>query len=64
MAKWKEVIDCGEIIYWDCTACGFSLVLSDGTPKENEFYYCPRCGKKLIRERKQNIKFKASQLFF
>ena len=30
--------------YYDCSVCGESWVLIDGTPKENGMDYCPHCG--------------------
>jgi hypothetical protein len=32
---------------WD-TACGEKFVFNDGTPIENDFYFCPYCGKHLF----------------
>ena len=33
--------------YYDCSVCGESWVLNDGTPQENNMNYCPRCGAKM-----------------
>lgn len=49
MAKrqWKEVdVGDGDVVY-ECPECGFVLFLMDGTPEENEYYHCPRCGQGL-----------------
>ena len=38
----------GDSNYYICNneKCDFILCLIDGTPKENEYYYCPKCGEK------------------
>ena len=33
----------GDEIY-RCSECGAEFVLIDGTPKENEYHFCPKCG--------------------
>ena len=30
--------------YYDCSACGHSWVIIEGTPQDNEMNYCPYCG--------------------
>lgn len=47
--EWKEAKDgdygdCAD--YWD-TGCGDSFVFNDSGPKENNFEFCPYCGKTL-----------------
>jgi len=32
---------------WECSGCANLLVLTDGNPKDNDFEYCPFCGKKI-----------------
>lgn len=34
---------------WECSECNNLLVLNDGNPKDNEFEYCPYCGKKISK---------------
>ncbi len=34
-------------IYYECSNCGMDWVFDDGTPKENEYNYCPHCGLKI-----------------
>jgi hypothetical protein len=31
---------------WD-TSCGDKFLLIEGTPKENKFFFCPNCGKRI-----------------
>ena len=51
MNKWKETeVDMWGDIAYECPYCDFILSLASSTPKENEFYYCPKCGKQLINE--------------
>jgi hypothetical protein len=33
--------------YWD-TGCGRAFEFNDGTPTDNDFRYCPYCGKELV----------------
>ena len=33
--------------YYDCSVCGESWVLIDGTPKDNGMIYCPHCGARM-----------------
>ena len=41
-----ESPDCGE--QYECSECGVLWEFNDGTPEDNEAYFCPKCGKKLI----------------
>lgn len=34
------------VYYWDAS-CGDSFTFETGTPQENNFTYCPFCGKKI-----------------
>ena len=34
-------------VYYDCSACGESWVMIEGTPQENGMRYCPHCGAKM-----------------
>lgn len=40
--EYQEDEDC-----WD-TECGNKFTLIDGTPIENDFHFCPYCGKELF----------------
>ena len=42
--EWIEREDANGDLYYDCSVCGESWVLIDGTPKENGMDYCPHCG--------------------
>ncbi len=33
----------GDEIY-RCSKCGAEFVLIDGTPEDNDYFYCPHCG--------------------
>ena len=35
---------------YECPYCNFVLQLMEGTPEENLYNYCPRCGQKLIQQ--------------
>jgi hypothetical protein len=39
-----------ECDYWECS-CGEAWVIIDGSPKENNYNYCPSCGEKIIEYR-------------
>ena len=41
-----ESPDGGE--QYECSECGVLWEFNDGTPEDNEAYYCPKCGNKLI----------------
>ena len=32
---------------WECSECHEPFTLIEGTPEENTFYFCPRCGAKM-----------------
>lgn len=34
-------------VYYDCSECGESFCLIDGTPADNLYNYCPNCGAKM-----------------
>ena len=36
--------------YYDCSECGESFCLIDGTPTDNLYNYCPNCGAKMEGE--------------
>jgi len=34
---------------WECCSCGFYFILiNDCSPKNNQIYFCPKCGKKIV----------------
>jgi rubredoxin len=33
---------------WKCSECDYIQIFSEGNPIENEYYYCPKCGVKLL----------------
>ena len=35
-------------VYYDCSECGESFCLIDGTPTDNLYNYCPNCGAKMV----------------
>lgn len=43
---WKKLSDEYGDTY-ECSECGLMWCLDDGTPQENEMYYCPKCGSKM-----------------
>lgn len=47
-ASWKFVEDLPDGDgHWMCTNCGVEWVFNDGSPEENEAYYCPKCGARM-----------------
>lgn len=42
--EWIEREDWNGDNYYDCSVCGESFVLYDGTPSMNLYHYCPNCG--------------------
>lgn len=34
---------------WECSICGEPFTLTTGTPEDNLYNYCPKCGAKLIQ---------------
>lgn len=32
---------------WECNACNYYYVVIEGTPKENDINYCPKCGRRI-----------------
>ena len=47
---WEERVGYGGWgdTYYHCSVCGSDWVLEDGTPKANEWDYCPHCGADMI----------------
>lgn len=48
--RWIEVTDYDS---WQCSECKEYFCFTEGTPKDNGYYYCPNCGAKM-RERVNN----------
>ena len=44
MGEWIEREDWNGDNYYDCSVCGESFVLCDGTPSMNLYHFCPNCG--------------------
>ena len=42
--RWIETDDCDA---WRCSECEEYFCLYEGTPQDNEYYYCPCCGAKM-----------------
>ena len=43
----KWILDDEDANSWECSECGGLLIINDGTPNENDWYFCPYCGSKL-----------------
>lgn len=41
--------------FYTCEKCGLEFCFEDGGPKDNECYYCPKCGR-YIEKVKTNFK--------
>lgn len=39
--------------YYDCSECGESFCLIDGTPTDNLYNYCPNCGAKMTESEEE-----------
>ena len=42
--KWIEQEDGFGDTYYDCSCCGESFCLIEGTPTDNMYNFCPNCG--------------------
>ena len=42
----RESPDGGE--QYECSECGVLWEFNDGTPEDNEAYFCPNCGAKMV----------------
>ena len=42
--KWVEDDDGWDGVIWRCSECNALFTLTDGTPEENEYHFCPKCG--------------------
>jgi DNA-directed RNA polymerase subunit RPC12/RpoP len=45
--EWIEIEDYNGDIHYQCDQCGNEFILIDGTPKENNYNFCPNCGAKM-----------------
>lgn len=45
--EWIEQEDFNLDTYYDCSVCGESFCLIDGSPTDNLFKFCPNCGAKM-----------------
>ena len=48
--RWEEIDDLDFDTLYRCSVCGEEFYLIDGTPQENQYYYCPCCGSKMDEE--------------
>lgn len=42
--RWEELDEEG---CYSCSVCGNPWIIIDGTPQDNEMYFCPNCGAKM-----------------
>jgi len=35
---------------WECSNCHEEFCIEEGSPKDNEYYYCPNCGADMREE--------------
>lgn len=42
--EWVEIKDYNGDVHYQCDQCGNEFILIDGTPKENNYNFCPNCG--------------------
>lgn len=47
--EWVE--EKGEYGVWSCSECKNLLILTKGTPMDNEYHYCPNCGAEMEGEK-------------
>lgn len=53
--EWIEIDNGDGCIDYKCPVCGDIWTLNDGTPKDNEMYFCPRCAARLdLKEGEQD----------
>ena len=45
--KWLEVYQWDGDCHYMCDQCKEEIIFFDGTPKENNYNYCPNCGAKM-----------------
>ena len=54
--RWKQWEEYGFEETYECTVCRTPFVLIDGTPMDNEYYFCPHCGACMTEERESEQK--------
>ena len=47
VGEWIEVEDYNGDIHYQCSNCKEEFYLEYGTPKENEYHFCPNCGARM-----------------
>lgn len=48
VAHWKNLEDAvGDPIIWECSNCQEAIVMYDGSPKDNDYKFCPICGARM-----------------
>jgi rubrerythrin len=47
---WIKHIDPFDGEQYECSECGVLWEFNDGTPEDNEAFYCPKCGTKMKGE--------------
>ena len=57
--RWESFEDVFMETCYQCSECGLSFYLADGgTPKENEYRYCPNCGAKMDKGGTDGINYR------
>ena len=46
--RWIEQEAPNMDTYYDCSACGESFCLIEGSPADNLYNYCPNCGARML----------------
>ena len=39
---------------WECSQCGHVQILLEGTPKDNDYNYCPNCGCAMVEPQERS----------
>jgi len=47
LGHWIKHIDLFDGEQYECSECGVLWEFNDGTPEDNEAYFCPKCGTKM-----------------
>ena len=53
LGHWIKHIDSFDGEQYECSECGVLWEFNDGTPEDNEAYFCPKCGAKMKGERQK-----------
>lgn len=48
--RWTDHSDEFDGGYYECSVCGEAFSFIEGTPKENNYRYCPSCGAQMEAE--------------